>query len=202
VNSRASNPGVPAVDADTAPGLPVVGDGAEFQAAVDRLRTREKAHTREGDAIAAARRRLPMVEVDADLELIGPRGAVTLLDAFEGRRQLIAYYFMWYAGQPAPGQCQSCTCCTTQVGGAFLPSLSRHHVRGVMPGAVRREPPLPRLHGLDDAAVLGAGLRRGASGRPRNRDDVSSAISGTATASSRPTGRTCAVSRPWTTTTH
>jgi predicted dithiol-disulfide oxidoreductase (DUF899 family) len=125
VNSRESNPGVP-VDADTAPRPPVVGDRAEFQAAVDRLRSREKAHTREGDAIAAARRRLPMVEVDADIELIGPRGAVTLLDAFEGRRQLIAYYFMWYDGQPAPGQCQGCTWCTTQVG-----ELSYLHSRDI-----------------------------------------------------------------------
>ena len=40
-------------------------DRATFQAELDRLRVREKAHTREGDAIAAARRRLPMVEVDA-----------------------------------------------------------------------------------------------------------------------------------------
>jgi predicted dithiol-disulfide oxidoreductase (DUF899 family) len=62
---------------------------------------REKAHTREGDAIAAARRRLPMVEVDASLELIGPNGPLTLLEAFEGRRQLIAYYFMWWPGRPA-----------------------------------------------------------------------------------------------------
>lgn len=65
MNSRASNPGVPAVEADTAPGLLVLGDRAEFQAAVDRLRTRDKAHTGESDAIAAARRRLPIVEVDA-----------------------------------------------------------------------------------------------------------------------------------------
>jgi Bacterial protein of unknown function (DUF899) len=70
---------------------------------------------REGDAIAAARRRLPMVEVDANLELIGPNGPVTLLDAFEGRRQLIAYYFMWHFGRPAPEQCEGCTWVTTQV---------------------------------------------------------------------------------------
>jgi predicted dithiol-disulfide oxidoreductase (DUF899 family) len=76
---------------------------------------REKAHTREGDAIAAARRRLPMVEVDASLELIGPNGPLTLLEAFEGRRQLIAYYFMWWPGRPAPEQCEGCTFYTSQV---------------------------------------------------------------------------------------
>jgi predicted dithiol-disulfide oxidoreductase (DUF899 family) len=94
---------------------PVVVDRAAFEAGLDRLRAREKAHTREGDAIAAARRRLPMVEVDASLALIGPHGPVTLLEAFEGRRQLIAYYFMWYPGHPAAEQCEGCTWVTTQV---------------------------------------------------------------------------------------
>lgn len=96
--------------------MPKVVDRATFQAELDTLRVREKAHTRAGDAIAAARRRLPMVELDPNLELIGPNGPVTLLDAFEGRRQLVAYYFMWYAGHPAPDQCEGCTWCGTQVG--------------------------------------------------------------------------------------
>lgn len=50
-----------------------------------------------------------MVEMDAKLELTGPDGPLTLLDAFEGRRQLIAYYFMWNPGRPAPEQCEGCT---------------------------------------------------------------------------------------------
>ena len=95
--------------------LPAAVGRAAFQAELDALRVREKAHTREGDAIAAARRRLPMVEVDASLQLIGPHGPVTLLDAFEGRRQLIAYYFMWWPGHPAADQCEGCTWFTTQV---------------------------------------------------------------------------------------
>ncbi|GAA2845950.1 hypothetical protein GCM10020220_039200 [Nonomuraea rubra] len=57
-----------------------------------------------------------MVEVDATLELIGPHGPVSLLDAFEGRRQLIAYYFMWNPGRPAAEQCEGCTFYTTQIG--------------------------------------------------------------------------------------
>jgi predicted dithiol-disulfide oxidoreductase (DUF899 family) len=56
-----------------------------------------------------------MVEVDANVALIGPDGPLTLLDAFEGRRQLIAYYFMWHAGHPAAQQCEGCTWVTTQV---------------------------------------------------------------------------------------
>lgn len=51
-----------------APRPPIV-DRAAFQAELDRLQVREKAHTREGDAIAATRRRLPMVEVDASTPL-------------------------------------------------------------------------------------------------------------------------------------
>jgi predicted dithiol-disulfide oxidoreductase (DUF899 family) len=96
-------------------GAPQIADRAVFQAELDALLVREKAHTHEGDAIAAARRRLPMVEVDPTTTLIGPQGPVTLLDAFEGRRQLIAYYFMWRSGHPAPEQCEGCTWVTTQV---------------------------------------------------------------------------------------
>jgi predicted dithiol-disulfide oxidoreductase (DUF899 family) len=98
-----------------AAGLPAAVDRAAFETELDRLRAREKAHTREGDAIAAARRRLPMTEVAASTELTGPDGPVTLLESFEGRRQLIAYYFMWWPGHPAAEQCEGCTWVTTQV---------------------------------------------------------------------------------------
>jgi predicted dithiol-disulfide oxidoreductase (DUF899 family) len=97
------------------PSAPAVVDRGTFQAELDALRVRQKAHTREGDAIAAARRRLPMVEVDGATPLIGERGAVTLLDAFEGRWLLIAYYFMWHTGHPAAEQCEGCTLYTSQV---------------------------------------------------------------------------------------
>jgi predicted dithiol-disulfide oxidoreductase (DUF899 family) len=96
-------------------GAPEIVDRSTFQAELDALRVREKAHTKEGDALAAARRRLPMVEVDGATPLLGERGAVTLLDAFEGRRLLIAYYFMWHTGRPAPEQCEGCTLYTSQV---------------------------------------------------------------------------------------
>jgi predicted dithiol-disulfide oxidoreductase (DUF899 family) len=107
-------------------GAPKVVDRATFQAELDALRVREKTHTKEGDAVASARRRLPMVEVDGATRLIGERGAVTLLDTFEGRRQLIAYYFMWYTGHPAPEQCEGCTWATSQ-----LHELSYIHSRDV-----------------------------------------------------------------------
>lgn len=97
------------------PGAPEIVDRDVFQAELEALRIREKAHTREGDAIAAARRRLPMVKMDGATPLIGDQGTVTLLDAFEGRSMLIAYYFMWHAGHPAPEQCEGCTWVTSQV---------------------------------------------------------------------------------------
>ncbi len=90
-------------------GAPKVVDRSTFQAELDELRVREKAQTREGDAIAAARRRLRMAEVDPSMTLIGPHGPVTLLAVFESRRQLIAYYFMWHTGRPAAEQCEGCT---------------------------------------------------------------------------------------------
>jgi predicted dithiol-disulfide oxidoreductase (DUF899 family) len=117
---------VPVPGAATAASLPAAVDRSTFEAELGRLRVREKAHTREGDAIAAARRRLPMVEVDANLELIGPLGPRTLHEAFEGRRQLVAYYFMWHTGQGAAEQCEGCTFYTTQVA-----ELSHLHSRDI-----------------------------------------------------------------------
>jgi hypothetical protein len=93
---------------DGAP-LPPVADRDTWQAQLAELLVREKAHTREGDAIAAARRRLPMVEVESSVPLIGAQGPVRLLDVFEGRRQLIVYFHMWHTGQPAEAQCEGCT---------------------------------------------------------------------------------------------
>jgi hypothetical protein len=115
VTHESAHLGTPAAGATDTPSLPAAVDRAIFQAELDRLRVREKAHTRAGDAIAVARRRLPMTEVDAGLPLTGPHGPLSLLDAFEGRRQLIAYYFMWNPGHPAAEQCEGCTFYTTQV---------------------------------------------------------------------------------------
>jgi len=113
----------PRLDAAAAP---AVVDRATFERQIDGLRVREKAYTHDGDAIAAARRRLPMVEVDATTALVGPAGPVTLLETFEGRRQLIAYYHMWSTGSPAAAQCEGCTFFNSQVR-----QLSYLHARGV-----------------------------------------------------------------------
>jgi predicted dithiol-disulfide oxidoreductase (DUF899 family) len=74
----------------------------------DALLGREKAHTREGDAIAAARRRLPMVEV-RNVSLPGEKGPTPLLDMFDGRELLLTCKHMWHLGQPFEDQCEGCT---------------------------------------------------------------------------------------------
>jgi predicted dithiol-disulfide oxidoreductase (DUF899 family) len=91
------------------PGRPPVAGLAAWQAARDELLVREKAHTREGDAIAAARRRLPMVEFDPAVEVTGPNGPVPFLDLFQGRDELVVYKHMWWDGTPHQGQCEGCT---------------------------------------------------------------------------------------------
>jgi predicted dithiol-disulfide oxidoreductase (DUF899 family) len=68
------------------------------------LLEQEKELTRQLDHVNAARRRLPMVKLDKTYTLEGPNGKATLLDLFEGRRQLIVYHFMfdpaWEKGCP------------------------------------------------------------------------------------------------------
>jgi predicted dithiol-disulfide oxidoreductase (DUF899 family) len=114
------------MNTDNTTPTPEVADRATWQAEIDALRVREKAHTHEGDAIAAARRRLPMVEVDPTIPLIGENGPVTLLDAFEGREQLLAYFHMWHTGHSAAEQCEGCTFFNGQVR-----ELSNLHSRDV-----------------------------------------------------------------------
>ncbi len=97
------------------PGFPAVADRSSWQAELDQLLVREKAHTREGDAIAALRRRLPMVEVDSSVTVIGSDGPVALVDVFEGRSQLYVYFHMWHTGSPADQQCEGCTFFNGQV---------------------------------------------------------------------------------------
>ena len=106
--------------------MPQIVDRASYNTARDALLLLEKAHTRAGDALAAARRRVPAVEVDPSLPLVGPDGDVPLLDVFEGRRQLIAYFHMWYPGAPAADQCEGCTHYNGQVR-----ELSYLHARDV-----------------------------------------------------------------------
>ena len=91
------------------PPAPPVADLEDFESQLLELRKREKAHTREGDAIAAARRRLPMTEVPSDTTVVGPDGEVPFGDVFEGRDELVVYNHMFYDGEPWEWQCEGCT---------------------------------------------------------------------------------------------
>ena len=95
----------------TTPALPPVVDAATWQRELDALRVREKAVTRELDAVAAQRRQLPMVRM-ADYVLEGEHGPVRLVDVFEGAAQLIVYNHMWSPGET--WQCAGCTGFTAQ----------------------------------------------------------------------------------------
>ena len=79
----------------SATALPPVVDAGTWQRQLDALRAREKAATRELDAIAAQRRRLPMVKVP-DYTLEGEQGPVRLAGVFGGKSQLIVYNHMWF----------------------------------------------------------------------------------------------------------
>jgi predicted dithiol-disulfide oxidoreductase (DUF899 family) len=75
--------------------LPKIVSRAEWLAARKQLLAEEKAATRARDAVSAKRRRLPMVKLEKDYVFAGPNGRVTLLDLFDGRRQLYVHHFMW-----------------------------------------------------------------------------------------------------------
>src|SRR5882672_1490189 len=69
---------------------PIVSE-QEWEAARQQLLVKEKALTRSRDALAAERRRMPWMAVEKKYEFEGPKGKVSLLDLFEGRKQLIVY---------------------------------------------------------------------------------------------------------------
>jgi predicted dithiol-disulfide oxidoreductase (DUF899 family) len=84
--------------------LPKIVSRAEWRAAREALLIKEKKTTRALDALAAERRRLPMVRIEKDYVFDGPDGKTSLPDLFDGRRQLILYHFMfdpaWDEGCP------------------------------------------------------------------------------------------------------
>ncbi|HEX3370838.1 MAG TPA: DUF899 domain-containing protein [Candidatus Cybelea sp.] len=73
------------------PNHPPIVSPAEWQAALEELLVKEKALTRARDAMAAQRRRMPWVAVEKTYAFEGPNGRASLIDLFEGRRQLIVY---------------------------------------------------------------------------------------------------------------
>ena len=112
--------------------LPQIVTPEEWQQASEALRAKEKQATRERDALAAERRRQPMMELSADYQFEGPDGVVSLTDLFEGRPQLILYHF-WLPPDGDP--CTGCSMFTDQVS-----ELAHLNARGVTFALVSRAP--------------------------------------------------------------
>ena len=96
---------------------PPVVSRQEWDEAWQQLLVKEKAHTRAQDALAAERRRMPWLAVEKDYSFDGPNGKLTLLDLFQGRRQLIVYrafYEPGVYGWPDHG-CPGCSLVADQV---------------------------------------------------------------------------------------
>ncbi|MEO0441540.1 MAG: DUF899 domain-containing protein [Pseudomonadota bacterium] len=87
--------------------LPEIVTPAEWQAQIDTLRIKEKELTRAHDALNAMRRQLPMVKIEKEYAFRGESGTLSLLDLFEGRKQLIVYHFMF--GPDADVGCPGCS---------------------------------------------------------------------------------------------
>ena len=150
-------------------------DRNTFQAQLDALRVREKAHTIEADAIAAARRRLPMVAVDGATPLIWRTwGGNAPMDVFLTNATAAHRLLLHVAHQPpGAGTVRGVHLGYIAGSGAVLSSFSRCHLRRVLPGSIPGERPLPRLHGLGDALVFGSpGLARHALSWTPGGDDA------------------------------
>ena len=76
---------------DLAMKMPPVVSAQEWEAALQQLLVKEKEVTRARDALAAQRRRMPWFAVEKAYEFDGPDGKASLLDLFDGRRQLVVY---------------------------------------------------------------------------------------------------------------
>jgi predicted dithiol-disulfide oxidoreductase (DUF899 family) len=74
---------------------PPIVSPQEWESARENLLVEEKEQTRARDALAAQRRRMPWMAVEKGYRFEGPYGQASLLDLFEGRRQLIVYRFFY-----------------------------------------------------------------------------------------------------------
>jgi predicted dithiol-disulfide oxidoreductase (DUF899 family) len=122
--------------------LPVTASREEWLTARKELLIREKQLTHARDDVSQARRELPMVEVEESYAFDGPDGARTLLDLFEGWRQLIVHHFMWVwdlddDGNETPQDtgCPSCSATADNIG-----NLAHLHARDTTLVAVSRAP--------------------------------------------------------------
>jgi predicted dithiol-disulfide oxidoreductase (DUF899 family) len=115
--------------------LPRIASRDEWLVAREALLAKEKELTRQRDALNAERRMLPMVEIDKPYVFEGPDGEASLLDLFEGRRQLIVGHFMFEPS--ADDGCPSCSAGADEVSRGLLEHL---HARDTTLTYVSRAP--------------------------------------------------------------
>ena len=135
---------------------------SEWEAARQKLLVKEKELTRARDALASERRRMPWLAVDKDYEFDGPNGKASLLDLFDGRRQLIVYRAFFEPGVHGWPEhaCIGCSMVADQV--AHVAHVNARDTtlvfasRASRTGYCERESP----HGLEDALVHDDGLFR------------------------------------------
>ena len=116
---------------------PPIVSAQEWEAAWQQLLVKEKELTRARDGLAAERRRMPWLAVEKDYAFDGPGGRVSLLDLFEGRRQLViyrAFYEPGVHGWPEHA-CPGCSMMADQVA-----HLAHLHARDTSFAYVSRAP--------------------------------------------------------------
>lgn len=114
---------------------PRIGTREQWLTARKELLEKEKALTRQRDALNTERRNLPMVAVDKDYVFTGPEGEFSLIELFEGRPQLVLYHFMF---DPAWDKgCGSCTAGTDEISQGMLDHL---HIRDTTYAMTSRAP--------------------------------------------------------------
>ena len=103
---------------------PPIVSPQDWEAARQKLLVKEKAHTHARDALAAERRRMPWLAVEKKYVFDGPAGNGSLLDLFEGRRQLIVYRAFFEPGVEGwpHHACVGCSFVADQVADVALPA--------------------------------------------------------------------------------
>ena len=131
---------------------PPVVSKQEWEKAHEQMLAKEKELTRARDALAAERRRMPWLAVEKEYSFDGPNGPASLLDLFEGRRQLVVYRFFYdpdVDGWPERG-CGGCSFLADQVA-----HPAHLNARDTTLAFVSRAPQ-EKIQGLKDAHGLGA----------------------------------------------
>ena len=124
----------------TDPALPPVVTRAQWAVARAELLAEEKKLTRMKDRVSALRRRMPMVAVTADYTFDTGDGQASLLDLFDGRRQLIVQHFMF--GTDWAQGCEGCSMMADHIG-----PLSHLHAKDTSLVLISRAP-VAKLHGF------------------------------------------------------